>query len=152
MTIAEFKKWLNDKIEFLQGLQEFGFEDDYIYAQGLIDEAYDYAIDLGLPDAAAACRKGPMTIRLLECLNAIPETKTIITPPEIAEQLGTAPETVVGWIESGQLKGSNLATDYRPRYVVEPDDLAKFLESRQPQPLVPRKAKTQKSGYRKFSE
>ena len=151
-TIAHFKEWLEEKIEFLQDLPEYGVEDDHIYAQGLIDEAYDYAVELRLPECVAACRKGPMTVRLLECLNAIPDTKTIMTPPEIAEQLGTAPETVVGWIKSGQLKGSNLATDYRPRYVVTPDDLAKFLESRQLQPPVPRKAKAPQSGYRRFSE
>ena len=153
MTIPQFKKWLQQKIEYVQAFpDEARNPDDHIQIQGFIDEAYEHAVDLRLPDAAAACQPGPVAVRLLECLNAIPETKTVLTPPEIAEQLTTAPETVIGWIKSGQLKGANLATDHRPRYVVEPDDLAAFLTSRQPQPPATRKVKAQQSGYRRFSE
>ena len=151
MTVPQFRKWLESKIQWLQDFpSEERNPDDHIHAQGFIEEAYEHAIALRLPEAAEACRKGPTTIRLIECLNAIPESKTVLTPPEIAELLGTAPETVVGWIKSGQLKGSNLATDHRPRYVVQPDDLSKFLETRQPQPPVKRKPK-QQSGYNRFS-
>ena len=93
---------------------------------------YNLSIELRIPEATEILGKpGPAIVRLLEALNAIPETD-YLTPPEIAEQLGSSPETVIGWIKSGQLKGSNLATDHRPRYVVTPDDLTEFLKSRQP--------------------
>ena len=56
---------------------------------------------------------------------------TVLTPPEIAKQLGADPATVLGWIRSGQLKASNLATGHRPRFVVQPFDLDAFLKARQ---------------------
>jgi hypothetical protein len=151
MTVPKFKKWLESRIQYLRGLDEIVNPDDGPYGLELLEEAYQFAIDLNLSECAKVC-KPPVTIGLLECLNAIPETKTVLTPPEVAEQLGAAPETVVGWINSGQLKGANLATDHRPRYVVEPDDLTAFLKSRQPQPPATRKAKAKPSGCRRFSE
>ena len=135
----------------MRGLDEWGGEEDYIHAQGFIEEAYQHAVDLRLSKAVAACRKGPVIDRLLECLNAIPASD-FLTPPQVAEQLGTSPETVIGWIKSGQLNAANLATGDRPRYVITPDDLAEFLKSRQPQPPQPRKLKPRTGSYRRFSE
>ena len=152
MNVPQFKRWLEQNIEYVQAFpDEARNPDDRIQIKGFINEAYEHAVALRLPEAAAACRRGPATIRLIECLNAIPDTRAVLTPPEIAEQLGAAPETVTGWIKSGQLKGANLATDRRPRYVVEPDDLATFLKSRQPQPPVKRQPKA-KPAYKRFSE
>jgi hypothetical protein len=154
MTIPQFKNWLRKQIKWLKAsnsleLNETELEQGY----SLIDEAYDYANELDLTKCMGivSSRRSP-SIALRECLAAIPESKTVLTPPEIAEQLGTAPETVIGWIKSGQLKGANLATDHRPRYVVDPVDLAAFLKSRQPQPPAKRKPKAQQSGFRRFSE
>lgn len=69
-----------------------------------------------------------------------------LTPPEVAKRLGVKPATVVSWIKSGQLKASNLSKGVRPRYRVQPDDLADFLDKRQPQQRAarPRKPKSDK--------
>lgn len=148
MNTAQYRRWLADQIEFLRGLGEWQNPDDR--PQEILEEAYQIAIDLNLPECAAAC-KPPATIGLMAALKAIPDGKTVLTPPEIGEQLATAPETVVGWIRSGQLKGSNLATADRPRYVVQPEDLARFLASRQPQPPAKREPKPKRK-YSRFSE
>lgn len=128
MTVAQYKRWLTEQIEFLRGLEHYQNPDDC--PQAILEEAYQTAIDLGLPEAAAAC-KPPATIGLLAALATL-EKRTVLTPPEIADQLGVAPETVVNWIKKGLLRGSNLATDFRPRFVVQPEDLEKFLAARRP--------------------
>jgi excisionase family DNA binding protein len=72
---------------------------------------------------------------LAACIAATKEPEVLpktLTPPEVAKQLGADPATVINWIRSGQLKASNLATGARPRYVIRPEDLDKFLGSRQP--------------------
>jgi len=152
LCMNKFKNFLESKIHFLGNLPHAErSEDDCIQALESLEEAYNLAVELRVPECAEILGKpGPVTVRLLEALNSIPESD-YLTPPEIAEQLGAAPETVIGWIKSGQLKGANLATDHRPRYVVTPDDLAKFLESRQPQPPVKRQPKA-KPAYKRFSE
>lgn len=61
------------------------------------------------------------------------EETDALTPPDVAKRLGVKPATVIGWIKSGQLKASNLSKGARPRYRVQPDDLAEFLDKRQPQ-------------------
>lgn len=147
MNTQQFKSWLRQKILFCDYLLNFGGQTDYEDTKRYINEARQHAIDLCLPDCAAECVRGKATIRLLACLAALDTPRTVLTPPEIAEQLATAPETVVGWIKSGQLKASNLSTGTRPRYVVTPDDLSSFLKSRQPQPPAKRKRK-----YNRFSE
>lgn len=153
MTIPQFRRWLEAKIAYLQDFPDGArHPDDHIEIRGLIDDAYNHAVELGLPECAEACKPGPVRIRLLECLRAIPASD-VLTPPEIADWLATSPETVLGWIKSGQLKASNLATGNRPRYAILPDDLAAFLKSRQPDPPVKRKPKAKATGsYKRFSE
>ena len=55
-----------------------------------------------------------------------------LTPPQIASQLGVAPEKVLTWIASGELRAINLATrpNNRPRWYVDIDDLADFERRR----------------------
>ena len=77
-------------------------------------------IDLTALDAAFA-----------KYLSALDRRRIVLTPPEVAKQLGVAPETVIEWIKTGFLRASNLATGKRPRYVVRPGDLDDFLVSRQ---------------------
>ena len=60
-----------------------------------------------------------------------PGPPALLSPPEVAELTGSAPETVIEWIKTGYLKASNLATGQRPRYMVRPVDLDDFLASRQ---------------------
>lgn len=60
-----------------------------------------------------------------------PGPPPLLSPPQVAELTGSAPETVIEWIKTGFLKASNLATGQRPRYMVKPIDLDNFLASRQ---------------------
>jgi hypothetical protein len=53
-----------------------------------------------------------------------------LTPPDVGKFLGVAPETVIGWIRSGFLVASNVATGARPSYRIKPADLDSFLDSR----------------------
>ncbi len=68
-----------------------------------------------------------------------------LSPPAIARRLGVKSSTVRGWIVSGQLRGVNLAAAgcSRPRFKVDPADLAIFLNRRAagPTPKVPRRRK-----------
>jgi hypothetical protein len=53
-----------------------------------------------------------------------------ITPPEAAQFVGVAPETVIDWIKTGFLKASNVAKRERPSYRIMPEDLRGFLDDR----------------------
>jgi hypothetical protein len=82
---------------------------------------------------------GPIEVRryLAECIAAttpVPEPvrEKLLTPPQVAEQLGSDPATIINWIRSGQHRASNLATGSRPRFVIQPSDLDAFLRARQP--------------------
>ena len=61
-----------------------------------------------------------------------------LTPPEIADRLGVKSATVRGWITSGQLRAANLAAVgcSRPRFKVDPADLAVFLNRRAAGPVA----------------
>jgi hypothetical protein len=78
-----------------------------------------------------------------------------LTPPAIARRLGVAAETVIGWIRSGELIGSNVAKPSctRPRFRVDPTDLAAFLAARRPDapPAVkPARRRKQMAGVIEF--
>jgi hypothetical protein len=113
-----------------------------------IPELFDRYLTL-TGDAGAAA-----TLVLAHCQShrgAAPSaSRSVLTPPQVAKQIGCAPETVVGWIRSGALKASNLAKGERPRYIVDPDDLANFLRLRQPLSPVPaeRVVKSKAKNYR----
>jgi len=55
-----------------------------------------------------------------------------LTPPEVAERLGVAPEKVVAWIRKGELRAINVANRgcVRPRYSISPEALEDFENSR----------------------
>ena len=73
-----------------------------------------------------------------------PSTRTSpYTVADVARQLHTSPDTVRGWIKSGQLAAANLATGSRPRYVITKADLDAFLKSRRPQPTIKRQCRRQ---------
>lgn len=113
-----------------------------------IEQTYNHFLSLTGEPAAAA------TLTLAAVRSEEKQDRSVLTPPEIAEQIGVAPETVIAWIRSGQLKASNLATGRRPRYVVKPEHLDAFLALRQPQRPTSRsqKPKTLQRSYRRFSE
>lgn len=71
-------------------------------------------------------------------MSSLPEYST---PPEAAEVLRVDPDTVRGWIESGELAASNLAsrTATRPRWRISREALEAFLAGREPRPAIRRK-------------
>lgn len=68
-----------------------------------------------------------------------------LTPPAIAARLGVAEETVRAWIVAGELPAADVARRgcRRPRYRVDPADLAAFLAARRPD-APPAAKKTQR--------
>lgn len=54
------------------------------------------------------------------------------TPPKYAARLGCKPETVTGWIDSGELAAINVARrgSRRPRYRISPEAIAAFEAAR----------------------
>ena len=64
----------------------------------------------------------------------------MLTPPQVAKQLGVSPDKVRGWIAKGELPATNVATGKggQPRYRISETDLADFQKKRQPsKPPVP---------------
>jgi hypothetical protein len=62
-------------------------------------------------------------------MRSAPET---VTPPELARRYRVATKKVLGWIRRGELAALNLANPgcTRPRYVISPESIAAFEESR----------------------
>ena len=73
-----------------------------------------------------------MTLTPAEIRESVAAEIRYLTPPTIARRLGVKSATVSGWIVSGQLRGVNLAAAgcSRPRFKVDPADLAIFLNRR----------------------
>jgi hypothetical protein len=67
----------------------------------------------------------------------------VLGPPQVARELGVDPSTVIAWIKSGELKGSNIGKgSQRPRYRIQQCDLEAFLKARQLEVPVKRKRRT----------
>lgn len=85
-----------------------------------------------LQSLISAIECGKVTVNVgCSCEGQGGSDRSILTPPEVGKMLGADPATVINWIRSGQLKASNLATGARPRFVIRPADLDRFLDSRQ---------------------
>ncbi len=63
-------------------------------------------------------------------------TRTKLTPPELAALWGVAPEKIVAFIKSGELRAIDASTRRggRPRYLIDVRDVAAFEERRATQP------------------
>lgn len=61
-----------------------------------------------------------------------------LSPPQVGRLLSTGNDQVLGWIRSGELKAVNLSRSRRPRWKINPADLARFLEARSNQ-TVPKR-------------
>ena len=78
----------------------------------------------------------------------LPAAERDITPPEFAELKAVSVNTVLGWIKSGELRATNLASrsSKRPRYRISPGarrdfDLARsVVPASIPAPRLRRKA------------
>jgi len=105
------------------------------FAASIANEISAWAARNGYPDLVRdptpAARVVEVRRYIAAAIAATTTPSTVLTPPEIAKQLGADPATVIQWIRSGQLKASNLATGHRPRFVVQPVDLQAFLKARQ---------------------
>ena len=65
----------------------------------------------------------------------------MLSPPEIARELGVSPDKVRGWCRTGRLTATNTGRG-RPRWKVKRGDLDAFMESKQPEkPVKKRKPK-----------
>lgn len=86
---------------------------------------------------------------------ATPATK-FLTPPRIAERLGCNNKKVLTFIAEGELKATDISLKPgigKPRWRVDPDDLAAFLAARsntKPTPPTPTRAKPRRAGRRYF--
>lgn len=60
------------------------------------------------------------------------EQHRMMSPPELAEQLGVGSAKILHWIQTGELVAINVATDRagRPRWAIDPLEAARFKESR----------------------
>ena len=60
------------------------------------------------------------------------QTKSKLTPPEIARRWGIGTSKVLGWIRAGELRAIDAAASpgQRPRYLVDITDLAAFENRR----------------------
>jgi hypothetical protein len=60
-----------------------------------------------------------------------------LTPPAYAARIGSKPDTVIGWIRSGELLAINVASRgaTRPRYRISPEAIAEFERRRSVGPL-----------------
>lgn len=83
-----------------------------------------------------------------------PPSPAMLTPPQVARQLGVRPDRIVRWIKSGELVGFNLAkrSSMRPRFRVSPTELALFLERRRanPSPKVVRQKRRKTANVIEF--
>jgi len=109
-------------------------------AAGIANDVSQWAAINGHPDLVREYTPAASRVEVRKYLAAAiaataeppePGPEPLLSPPEIARQLGADPATVIQWIRTGQLKASNLATGHRPRYVVQPSDLEAFLKARQ---------------------
>jgi excisionase family DNA binding protein len=57
----------------------------------------------------------------------------LLTPPQVAKQLGVSADKILGWIRKGELHATNVATGGggRPRYRISDEELAEFQRTRQ---------------------
>jgi hypothetical protein len=104
-----------------------------------ICHAHELALNHHAADAIDIARRvtGPLapgegrTI-LAAMIQSLPDDpKALLNISDIVELLSVSPATVTGWIETKQLKASNLSKSHRPRWVIQRVELDRFLKFRQ---------------------
>ncbi len=78
-----------------------------------------------------------------------------LTPPQFAETVAVSPETVIGWIRSGELQAVNVGSgSKRPRYRISPEAIEQWQRKRLvvPPPKPTRRQKPAASYTRFFEE
>jgi predicted site-specific integrase-resolvase len=75
-------------------------------------------------------------------------SSTALTPPELAKQFRVDVHTVHGWIRTGELRAVNVGTPgKRPRWRIDPADVAIFEQRRAAQPEVKPQRRRATSGW-----
>lgn len=138
--MSTFPQWLRQQLNALDRLESHPDPPEHVFddVAAMIRDAGRRAAKAGIPAAVEACdiRPGPVAIDLArkilaECLAATGDESASLTPPQAAKRLGVSPETVIGWIRSGELKAANVGKGKkRARYRIEPDALAEFQRKR----------------------
>ena len=94
MNIPQFRRWIKKKVDCLHAFPEgVRNSDGWLDLTDLLNEARCHALDLELPEAAAAAdRPGPAIVRLREVLHAIPAPERVDGhSPNITEPFGVSP-------------------------------------------------------------
>lgn len=124
MTIPQFRRWLEGHIATLQSLPtEQRQPTDHLQFKELVDEAYQYALELHLPDCAQACQPGPTAVVLMRVLGAMPQAETL-TVADVAQRLGVSTDAVYDACRDGRLPHTRIGT----RIVITPDQLSQYRQ------------------------
>lgn len=93
----------------------------------------DILIGMTITQSRSETEKQLNEAKLLDRPSGIDTMDQSLTPPEVAKLLRVSPETVLGWIRSGELRAFNVASrsSMRPSYRVDPDALEQFKKLRQ---------------------
>lgn len=59
-----------------------------------------------------------------------PQQAAYLQPDDVARLLAVSPKKVRAFIQSGELRASNVSNSARPRFIVRREDFDAFLESR----------------------
>lgn len=57
-------------------------------------------------------------------------SQEVLTPVDLAREIGVKPDKVRGWIKSGQLKAANVGDASRPRFRIRRVDFNDFWDRR----------------------
>ena len=103
-----------------------------------IREAHELALNHHAADAIDIARRvtGPRSpgegrAILAAMIQTLPDDpNALLNISDVAELLSVSPATVAEWIETKQLKASNLSKSQRPRWVIRRADFDRFLEFR----------------------
>ncbi|GEM_PF-1223890 len=146
-TAAGFRRWLRAEIAALA--DDSPNENLFWEAGDTIRAARRIAIGLDRPDVAKICRirTGPLALPVAQeilsaCLQSLRKRRPadlpsdLLTPPQVAQRYGVSPDTVRGWIASGQLPAVNVGKGSRPRFRISADALREF-DAKRPPKVVP---------------
>jgi hypothetical protein len=104
-----------------------------------IRRAHGFALEHHAADAIDIARRvgDPLTPDegrkvLAEMIQSLPDDpKPLLNISDVVELLSVSPATVAEWIDTKQLKASNLSKSNRPRWVIQRVELDRFLKFRQ---------------------
>ena len=149
-TLRQYIRWLETQFADMEVYTQFA-EADFFEKLGIaqtVEKAFRLACRHGY--GAALPERGCLTPREgLQALGRIlawTERKAkqrpgnFLTPPQAARKLGVSPDSVRGWISSGELKAVNVAgPGKRASHRISREALAEFERRRTPEPVIVRR-------------